>query len=168
MVMEYKTRKNIRLGEYDYSQNGAYFVTFCTKNRKKLLWKDVGMRIAHPHRKYGLLSSYGTVVQTAIQNITKHYPCVFVDNYAIMPNHVHILLRIDANPTTPNGCAMRIPTIPTVVNQLKGYVTKQIGFSCWQARFYDHVVRNKADYDEIWTYIENNPQQWELDELYEV
>ena len=35
--MEYKQRKNIRLKEYDYSQNGAYFVTICTENRKNLL-----------------------------------------------------------------------------------------------------------------------------------
>lgn len=168
MVMEYKTRKNIRLDEYDYSQNGAYFVTFCTKNRKNLFWEGVGMRIAHPHGKCGLLSACGMVVQTAIQNITKHYPSVFVENYAVMPNHVHLLLRIDRWQPTQNGCAMRIPTISTVVNQLKGYVTKQIGFSCWQPRFYDHVIRNKTDYDEIWTYIENNPQQWELDALYEV
>lgn len=167
MAMEYKTRKNIRLDQYDYSQNGAYFITFCTKNRENIFWNPVGMRIAHPHTQ-SMLSAYGMIVQTAIQNITKSYPAVLVENYAVMPNHAHLLLRIDANPTTPNGCAMRIPTISTVVNQLKGYVTKQIGFSCWQARFYDHVVRNKADYDEIWTYIENNPQQWELDELYEV
>ncbi len=61
---------------------------------------------------------------------------------------------------------MPVPTISTIIQQTKGYVTKQIGWSVWQSRFHDHVIRNQADYDDIYRYIENNPLQWEQDELY--
>lgn len=152
-------RKHLRLKEYDYSQNGAYFVTICTKNRANVLWEAVGTGIARPP----WLSQYGNVVEKAIRNIPFCYTGVSVDNYAVMPNHVHLLLRIEAD---ENGRAMPVPTISTIIQQTKGYVTKQIGRSIWQSRFHDHVVRNQVDYDDIYRYIENNPTQWELDELY--
>ena len=152
-------RKEIRLKEYDYNTAGAYFITICTANRKCFLWENVGTGIARPPR----LSQYGSVVESAIQNIPAHYAGVSIDNYVVMPNHVHILLRIEGE---ENGRAMPVPTISTIVQQTKGYVTKQIGCSIWQSRFYDHIIRNQADYDNTYRYIENNPLQWELDEFY--
>lgn len=152
-------RKNIRLKEYDYDSAGAYFITICTANRRCYLWEAVGTGIARPPR----LSQYGKVVEKAIQNIPICYAGVSVDKYVIMPNHLHLLLRIDAE---ENGRAMPVPTISTIIQQTKGYVTKQIGCSIWQSRFYDHVIRNQADYDDVYRYIENNPTQWEQDELY--
>ena len=61
---------------------------------------------------------------------------------------------------------MRSPTIPTVINQLKGYVTKQIGFSIWQKSFYDHIICNEKDFLAVYQYIETNPLKWENDEYY--
>jgi len=58
------------------------------------------------------------------------------------------------------------PTISTVVRLLKGAVSKQAGFSVWQKGFYDHVIRNDNDYQDIWNYIEGNPGKWEEDKLY--
>ncbi len=52
---------------------------------------------------------------------------------------------------------MVAPTINRVIQQTKGYVTKQIGFSIWQKSYNDHIVRNEQDYKSIWEYIENNP-----------
>ena len=52
---------------------------------------------------------------------------------------------------------MPAPTVSTVIQQMKGYVTKLIGFTVWQKLFYDHIIRNENDYREIWEYIENNP-----------
>lgn len=80
-----------------------------------------------------------------------------------MPNHVHLLLQINTN---ADGRPMVAPTISTVVQQLKGIVSKQIGHSIWQKLFHDHVIRNAADYTKIWEYIENNPLQWKLDCFY--
>ena len=65
------------------------------------------------------------------------------------------------------GRPMVVPTISVVINQLKGYISKQIGHSIWQSRFIDHVIRNEQDYLEHWEYIENTPFKWELDKYYE-
>ena len=92
-----------------------------------------------------------------------HYPAISVDHYAVMPNHIHLLLQIQ---TDSNGRPMVAPTISTVVQQFKGVVTKQIGQSVWQKLFYDHVIRNQQDYDEIWKYIDNNPAKWKEDCFY--
>ena len=155
-------RKPIRLNKFDYSQNGAYFITLCTKERKKLFWDNVGASIARPQEIE--LSRYGEIVKRAIINIPKIYPAVSLDNYVIMPDHIHLLLRIDDN---QNGRPMVAPTVSTIIQQTKGYITKQIGFSVWQKLFHDHIIRNKNDYMEIWEYIENNSAKWIKEKFYE-
>jgi len=57
------------------------------------------------------------------------------------------------------------PTISTVINQMKGVISKRIGVSVWQKGFYDHVIRGERDYQEIWNFIEGNPYSWTEDEL---
>ena len=79
-----------------------------------------------------------------------------------MPNHIHMLISI----YNENGRAMHAPTISQIVQQLKGIVTKQIGYSVWQKLFHDHIVRNKNDYEKIWQYIDTNPQNWQKDCFY--
>lgn len=61
---------------------------------------------------------------------------------------------------------MAAPTISTVVNQMKGIVSKKAGFSVWQKGFYDHVIRGERDYAAAWNYIEGNPVKWTEDKLY--
>ena len=102
-------------------------------------------------------------MEQAIKNIGHHYPSISVDHYVVMPNHIHLLLQIN---TDENGRPMVAPTISIVVQQMKGYVTKQLGISIWQKLFHDHVIRNPNDYRIIWEYIENNPTQWEQDCFY--
>ena len=92
-----------------------------------------------------------------------HYPTITLEKYVVMPNHVHLLILIHAG---EQGKAQSEPTISRMVQQLKGIITKKIGFSVWQPRFYDHVVRNQQDYDEIWQYIEENPWKWKEDRFY--
>ena len=159
--MELPKRKQNRLTEYDYSQPGAYFITICTHNKQMLFWENVGASIARQEKPQ--LSFYGNVVQEAILNIPKIYPTISVDNYVVMPNHIHLLLQIH---TDDSGRAMLAPTIAKVVQQMKGYVTKQLGVSVWQKLFHDHVVRGEKDYLEIWNYIEGNPSKWEEDCFY--
>ena len=159
--MEERKRKNTRLKEYDYSSAGSYFITVCIKDKKPLLWNNVGASIARPHKLE--LSQYGKIVDSAIRQIPSHYPNVNVDNYVVMPNHIHLLLSIEGD---INGRAMLAPTLSQVIQQMKGYVSKQIGHSIWQKLFFDHIIRNEKDYIKHYTYIENNPVKWELDELY--
>ncbi len=61
---------------------------------------------------------------------------------------------------------MLAPTISAVVQQMKGWVSKQVGFPLWQKEFYDHVIRGEWDYQEIWNYIEGNPMKWTEDRLF--
>jgi REP element-mobilizing transposase RayT len=156
MEKELPVRKNIRLQGYDYSSAGCYFITICVKDGHEILWQpDVGARNARP------LSDTGNIVKTAIENIPKIYESVFIDNFVIMPNHIHMIVRIENS-----GRALRAPTVSTVVNQFKGYVTKQIGFSMWQKLFHDRIIRNEEEYQNKWRYIDENPARWTEDEFY--
>ena len=156
-----RKRKNIRLGDFDYSSVGAYFITICTSKRENYFWKSVGATIGRPQDVE--LSAYGEFVDEAINNISSIYPALTVDSYVIMPDHVHLLIRICADEC---GRPMVAPTISRIVKQLKGYTSKLIGVSIWQKLFYDHVVRNRDDYNEIYKYIYENPIRWYYDELY--
>ena len=159
--MSQPTRRPNRLSHFDYSAPGAYFITICTQNRKCLFWENVGASIARPQTQR--LSHYGTIVDQVIRNISAHYPAVSVDHYVVMPNHIHLLLQIN---TDPDGRAMPAPAISTVVQQLKGIITKRLGHCVWQKLFHDHVVRNEQDYKKIWQYIDGNPSKWEEDCFY--
>lgn len=159
--MERPKRKTIRLKEYDYSTTNAYFITVCTNKRENLFWKDVGAAIGR--QEDVPLTACGEVVRQSILSIPEHYPMISVDNYAVMPNHIHLLLQIH---TDYDGRPMAAPTISSVMNQMKGSTTKQIGFPIWQKGFYDHVIRGEADYKEIWQYIDGNPGKWKEDKLF--
>ena len=159
--MELPKRKQNRLTEYDYSTPNAYFITVCTQDRKNLFWTDVGAAISRQENVS--LTDLGIVVKQSIDEIPEHYPAITVDNYVIMPNHIHLLLQINAD---IDGRPMAAPTISTVVNQMKGVISKRAGFSVWQKGFYDHVIRNDNDYRDIWKYIEGNPGKWTEDKLY--
>ena len=103
----------------------------------------------------------GKKAEQGILDISKHYESVKVDYYVVMPNHIHLLLSLCAS-----GRSMTAPTIGRVVQQLKGSISKKAGFSCWQKSFYDHIIRNQTDYNEICEYIENNPLKWKEDRFY--
>ena len=160
-------RKQNRLPEFDYSQNGAYFITICTRGKQKIFWIDdksqnsVGADIIRPHDK---LNDLGLIVECAIEQITEYYPNTMIDKYVIMPNHVHILMRIENDEF--NGRIISAPTISIIIGQMKRWVSKQIGYPIWQKSFHDHVIRNEADYRRIWQYIDTNPVKWELDCYY--
>ncbi len=152
---ELPKRKSIRIGNYDYTTPGAYFITLCTANRQKIFWVYGRGELCSPDNV--LLSDIGVVVDKEIQKMNTVYESVGVDKYCIMPDHIHLLLVIKAG---ADGRTQFAPTISRVVKQFKGSVSKQIGRSIWQKSFYEHGVRNQQDYDEIWEYIENNPLKY--------
>ena len=164
--MALPNRKQIRLPDYDYSSPGAYFVTICTKDRAHILSDiTVGAAISRPQDEgvRVLLSPYGEIVEQTIESISSVYPQISVDHYVIMPNHVHLLLRIRED---DGGRMISAPTISTVVGQMKRYVSKQVGTALWQKSFHEHVVRGEQDYREIWNYIDGNPARWAEDRYY--
>lgn len=150
-------RKRIRIENYDYSMPGAYFITICVANRKPILW-NVGAATCRPN-----LSKIGNIVETAISQIPEHYPMISVDKYCVMPDHIHMILSINAD---ENGRQVAAPTVSTVVGHIKRWVSMQIGQSIWQKSFIDRVIRNDKGYRAVWEYIENNPIK--LDTAYDM
>jgi len=171
--VELRNRKNMRLTGYDYSQNGAYFVTICVKDGHEMLGKIKNGQ--------SVLNEYGLVVKKEIENIPTIRKECMIEKYVIMPNHLHLIVRIthvgdDGNrPDAPRAdCAVPRAdyhpplrkSIPNMVQGLKGAVTRKIGFSFWQRSYHDHIIRNEADYLRIWQYIDENPAKWEEDRYY--
>ena len=158
--MDLWKRKHPRLKEYDYSQNGAYFVTMCTKGRECILSNVVG-----PDAHIGpitRLSQYGEIVDVIICNTNNVYNDITVEKYVIMPNHVPMLLRIDANKTSPMRASG--PTIGMVIRAIKTLTTRRLGQSIWQDKFHDHIIRDEVGYLAHWQYIDSSPANWFEDE----
>ncbi len=168
-------RKHNRLPTYNYSACGTYFITICTFGREEMLWaQDVGAAISRPpasNQEHAVfhetpsavpLSAIGQIVDCAVCEIPQHYHNVRLDHYAVMPNHIHLLLSII--PT--DGRLLAAPTISQIVGQFKRHVSKKAGRGIWQKSFHDHIVRSERDYQKIWEYIEHNPWHWETDCFY--
>ena len=167
-------RKQPRLDNYDYSSAGAYFVTICTQNRRCILSRIVGTGVPDcPHPE---LSRYGEIADKCIRQLNEFYHHLSVENYVIMPNHIHLLIWVKENKTITDNGQSRTP-VPTnveransscsqFVSTFKRFCNKEYGENIWQARFYDHIIRNREDYEEHLRYIHENPIRWYDDELY--
>lgn len=145
-------RKRIRLPNYDYSTNGAYFITICTESRKRILSNITVGQDAHILPKIEL-TDIGKTVDKHIKLIPE------IDSYVIMPNHIHLIILKNKN---PNGkmWASCPTTVSSDIRSFKTVVTKQLGFSIFQPRFFDHIIRNEQDYIAHLQYINENPQKW--------
>ena len=139
-------RKNIRLKYYDYSEEGMYFITICTRNRIKLFGEIETKEIK--------LTKVGKIVEKSIINLEKIYNNITIDEYIVMPNHIHIIIIINEKNNL---------TISRIINQYKGRITKTIGYPIWQKLFYEHIIRNESEYYKIKQYIQNNIVNWKND-----
>ena len=160
-MMDHPERKINRLSEYDYSTGGAYFVTICTQDRKKILSTIVGGG-AHDAPNVAL-TDIGKIVQKQIIN-SNRIPGITVDKFVIMPDHIHLIVLV--NETATKGTS-RAPSptnavIPHLVSTFKRFCHRDVGEKIFQRSYYDHVIRNQQDYNEVWEYIENNPRKWYL------
>ncbi|GHT78975.1 hypothetical protein FACS1894104_2920 [Actinomycetota bacterium] len=185
-MTELPKRKNNRLQNYDYSQNGAYFITVCTKDRKCLFGNIVGA-VANrpPHIE---LSDIGKIAEEEIFTLQNIRENVIVEKYVIMPNHIHMVLVVDSlggrffdgrflggrltsAPTaialTTHAAAASAFAVSEIIRLWKRAISRRVGFSLWQKSFYDHVIRDEDDYLNTLEYIDNNPLKWELDYLYQ-
>ena len=162
---KYRIRSS-RLPGYDYSQPGAYFVTVCTAGRE--LWFG---EVANGEMT---LSAIGEIVREEILRTPEVRANVDLDEWAIMPNHVHMIIQIvdsSAVETPRRGVSTWKPgTLGTIMNQFKSVCTKRIwaaypesGFA-WQSRFHDHIIRNDESLRLIREYIRINPHEWDTDE----
>ena len=153
--MEYPHRKPLRSHFIDYSKMGVYFITVNTHPRRNHFWVTTDEMYDTPNDIR--LNAIGKIAEDTLLQIPSHYPHVTVDAYVIMPDHIHMLLRICA-PDIGDDRGRK--SISTVINQWKGIVTKTIGTSIWQKLFYDHVIRNDEDYESTLHYIYHNPLKW--------
>ena len=132
-------RKHTRLKYYDYSKEGYYFTTICTKKRLELLGNIENTS------KIGLTKE-GNIADKYIKKIEEIYEKIEIDEYIIMPNHIHIIIRIKEKESI---------TISKLIQQYKGMVTKELGYSIWQKLFHEHIIRTENDYYIIKRYIQN-------------
>ena len=162
--MNLPKRKATRLKNYDYSQNGYYFVTICTHDKKCILSNVVGQGLAPAEVQ---LSEYGKIANAEILNLKIRYQNIKIDKYVIMPNHIHAIIIIQNNTAGASPC----PTLSDIICTFTSVVTRRchninLTLKIWQTSFYDHIIRGENDYQKIKNYIETNPQKWELDCFY--
>ena len=168
-------RRSIRLRGFDYSRDGAYFITVCTRGRVCLLGDVVEGEMR--------LSEAGLVAQAAWEGLPHHYPHVQLDAWVIMPNHVHgivILAEADRDPITVGAGLKPAPTgnpgnaarhgLPEVVRAFKSFSARRInallgasGVPFWQRNYYEHVIRDEEALHRIRRYIVGNPARWDED-----
>ena len=159
-------RKSIRLKEYDYSQPGEYFVTICTHKKECIFGAVVDEEMQ--------LSTAGEIIKEEWMRTASIRSDVELDVFAIMPNHIHGIIILNEN-DNGRGTSQRDPTreqfgkptsnsIPTIVRLIKSVTTKQInqmrntpGIPVWQRGYYEHIIRNETELDNIRDYILNNP-----------
>ena len=162
-MAQWQNRRNTRLQGYDYNTPGAYFLTICVENRKCIL-----SRIAEadlPNEPSIVLLPYGHIAAKYIHQLNDFYQTLSVESYVIMPNHIHILLRVLEGPSETPVPTTQNSVVARFVSTFKRFCNKEYGKNICQARSYDHVIRNQADFDKHLQYIYENPFGWANDEL---
>ena len=172
--MEYPRRKQVRLQEYDYSTPGAYYVTICTHEKRCILSTITAVGALHEAPAASVeLTAIGRIVQEQIDALPIRYPNLTVTKSVVMPNHIHLLVEVRAERALHEA---PLPGKRAMLSKAIGYLKMNSSkrghalfpeLKLWQRSFYEHVIRNDCDYEEIWNYIENNPFRW-ADDLYHI
>jgi len=173
-------RRSIRLKGYEYSQGGAYFVTICTHNRECMFGKIVDGKMC--------INEWGKIAERCWLEIPEHYPNVSLDEFVIMPNHIHGIIILnekisiiganvvgakDFSPLHNNHLCGTSRTIGSIVRGFKIGCTKWFRkhtdiYTVWQRNYYEHIIRNEIELNKIREYILNNSLNWETDENYRI
>ncbi len=174
-------RRLIRLEGYDYSLPGYYFVTVCVQGRKYMLGNVANGKM--------ILSDYGQIVKKCWNDLPRHYPYIRLDAFVVMPNHIHGIIRIMRNVGAGLQPALielertgfkPVPTknkqkitrhgLPEIVRAFKTFSARGInrirgvtGTKFWQRNYYDHIIRNEQELNQIREYIQNNRSAWRGD-----
>ena len=159
-----KERKPNRLRDYDYSQPGYYFITICTHHNKVLFGEVIKNKMN--------LNNYGKIVSLNWLKIPEIYNNVDLDEFVIMPNHMHGIIIINAVGTTN----FVVPTddrkkmlLSNIIQQFKRKCTIDIrskfnyNQNIWQRSYYDRIIRNQKELYQIRKYMFFNPLRWEIE-----
>ncbi len=175
VMRRYRTESD-RLRDWDYATPGAYFVTICTKHNQPFFGEVVDDAVR--------LSVIGQIVEQEWKRTAALRLNVSIDEFIIMPNHLHGIIVIHETHPTPTQSVetprrgvsttnrrWKSGTLGAIINQFKSKCTKRIraaGYPqfAWQRGYYDHIIRNPRDLDRIRRYIRSNPAQWSLDETH--
>jgi putative transposase len=158
-------RRSIRLPWYDYSQDGWYYITLCILGNKCLLGKFIDGKIQ--------LYQYGRIVEDCWAWLAQRYAYVHLDDYVIMPNHLHGIIRIQmgGSRTAPTGNMPKHKPLSRLVGTFKTVSTKQVniirntpGRKLWQRNYYEHIIRDEDELNRIRQYISENPANWQKDQ----
>jgi REP element-mobilizing transposase RayT len=146
-------RRSIRLKGYDYRRPGAYFFTSCVLARACIFGDVIGGEM-HCNEK-------GRLVWDAWLGVPEHYSYFALDEFIVMPNHVHGILVVTEYGEHPmwEGIRSFKSTATGWVNDLMGTP----GANMWQRDYWEHIIRNGDELDRIRNYIRNNPRKWERD-----
>ena len=162
-------RKPTRWSLIDYSSQGLYFLTICTRDRRNLLSHIVVGDGASTSRENDTptvqLTEIGKVVEKYILS-TERIENVILDKYVIMPNHIHMIVFFKGVSGTSRAPSPTNEIVPHVVSTFKRFCNKEIGENVFQRSYYDHVIRDGEDYEARVNYIFENPMRWYYDELY--
>ena len=168
-------RRSRRLKGYDYTSPGGYFITIVTYQRECLFGEIVNGKMQ--------LNEIGKIVEHAWNDLPNHYPNIELGTFCIMPNHVHGIIVIKENDIYIVGAGLRpaptgpAPTrsqkrhgLPEIVRALKSFSSRRVneylkspGVPLWQRNYYEHIIRNDDEWNNIHLYIEANPLNWASD-----
>jgi REP-associated tyrosine transposase len=174
-----------RLTGWDYGSNGLYYITICTKNRVHYFGDIISTQNVETHNHaspqdisigtetYNHASLQPTLIgQTAHNNwldIPNHFPFVELDDFVVMPNHLHGILYINKPDKTdwqPNKFGSQSQNLASIIRNYKGSVKTHATINniefAWQPRYYDRIIRNEKEYANVREYIFNNPENWLL------
>jgi len=159
-------RKSLRITRHDYSSAGAYFITICIKDRKRILSdiiKPVGVG-AHDDPKIKL-TEIGKIIEKHLLS-SENISGVKIDRYVIMPDHIHAIIVLNPNEyILPDKGSSMAPTptnemLPHIVSTFKRFCNKEIGENIFQRGYIEHIVRDREDYETRTKYIYENPIKW--------
>jgi putative transposase len=161
MPQPFQPRKRApRLAGYDYSRNGAYFITICTQGRI-CYFGNIADGDMIPN-------AAGDMLMTGWDELLNKYPMLALDAFVVMPNHVHGVLLLHASPSAPS-LSQIVQWFKTMMTNAYLRGVKEEGWQpyvgkLWQRSFYDHIIRNKQSLATIRKYIVNNPITWDEDQ----
>ncbi len=160
-------RRSIRLQGYDYTQNGAYFVTICTAQRECLFGNinDTGEMLPN---------ATGKLIEEHWLAIPNHFPFVELDTFMVMPNHIHGILMLFSDASKNPEVRFGKPaagSLGMIIGNFKASASRNINrlnppalTPLWQKNYYDEIIRNEKMLNAIRSYIEANPANWASDE----
>jgi REP element-mobilizing transposase RayT len=160
-------RRSIRLREFDYSQDGAYFITICTA-RRLCLFGDIQDGEVR-------LSPVGQVATLRWQDLPRHTLGLTLDVWVVTPNHLHGIIVLPGSPVTGVPGANLLPgpkpgSLEAAIGGFKSAVSREIAANhlspvrpLWQRNYYERVIRNDQELDAIRRYIAENPLRWDDD-----